>query len=621
MLSRIPRVISVFSEDSRTKAVGLVFLVFAASLFESASVGLFFPFLNIIADPNVVHENDTYRRVYEFFGEPAPSVLLTWMSLVLIFFTSFKNVFMASVIYLQNRFIFEEQAKTSRELLAAYIALPWSFHLQRNLAQVVRTVVKSVDNMFSNFVGPMMTVVSDFFVIAMIMAILLYVQPIATIGAAGILGVAGTLFARYFRNKINRWGHSLERHESEMIRRINQTVGGMKELKVLNRGDFFVEQFSALCFGKARSQIGFHTLGHAPRLMYEVIILLTMMLVLLLLLISQKGETSDMSAIPILGLFGVAAFRMMPSMSRISNSFVAMRYGLAAVDHVYEDLERYRDLVAKHAETPETSGPFAFNERITLNDVSFQYAEANVAAVNGVTITIPKGAAVAFVGPSGAGKTTISDLILGVLEPTHGSILVDGNNIHDSITKWQHKMGYVPQAIFLADDTLRRNIAFGISDDEIDEGRVLDAVRHSYLEDVLKTLPQGLDTDVGERGVRLSGGQRQRVGIARALYNSPEVIVLDEATSSLDNTSEREITRAIDLLSGEVTVIVIAHRLTTVQGCDCIFFMMDGRVVEQGTYEELLEKSEDFRRMVQLGEFDRHAERGREEPRDDLPAA
>ena len=307
------------------------------------------------------------------------------------------------------------------------------------------------------------------------------------------------------------------------------------------------------------------------------------------------------SIIPVIAMFGVAIVRLMPSIQIIAEMLTNIRYSIVSVNPIYDDLTAMKKYGEEFRTDRQRDAKTTLTHAVQIHDLHYHYPNSDEQALNGVSLEIPKGRAVAFVGPSGAGKTTIVDVLLGLLEPQKGEILVDDKNIFDSISAWQRNIGYIPQFIYLSDDSLRRNIAFGLPDSDIDEEKIHKAVELAQLNELVSRLPDGLDTVIGERGARLSGGQRQRIGIARALYNDPQVLVMDEATSALDNITEQHIIHSIETLKGEHTIIMIAHRLTTVMNCDVLYMMENGKIVDQGAYKELLERNEGFREMAREG--------------------
>jgi ATP-binding cassette subfamily C protein len=453
--------------------------------------------------------------------------------------------------------------------------------------------------MFRELVLPLLLSITDGLLVVAICGVLIAVEPMATIIVAGILMLTTVPFYRLFRKKAGSWGGLVQESEARKIRWLNEGLGSLKEIKVCGRESFFQDSFSRETNATARLQALYHTICAVPRNSMEIIIVSGMVLVILFYQVKGGVLTN---AIPTLGLFTMAAFRILPSVSRLGHSFITMKYGAAAMNHIYEDIVLYRTRLKPNAKGEEQVN-LLFERQIVLAGVAFQYPGSATRTLSNVNLSIKQGESVALIGPSGSGKTTLVDLILGILSPSDGCILVDERNIALNLRSWQSKVGYVPQTLYLCDDSLRRNIAFAIPEEEIDNCRVGEVIELACLKDLVESLPEGIETRVGERGVCLSGGQRQRIGIARALYSRPELLVLDEATSALDSNSEYQITMALERLKGRITIIVIAHRLTTVQWCDRLVFIKDGCIVDTGPYDELFTGSQDFRHFVQLQEF------------------
>jgi ATP-binding cassette subfamily C protein len=367
---------------------------------------------------------------------------------------------------------------------------------------------------------------------------------------------------------------------------------------VLGREFYFVERFRRASLDTAVFRIREGTVSQVPQLFLEAIVVAGLVLVVVVLL--QRSTSLDQLA-PVLSVFALAAFRLIPSINKIVGCAAQIKASAVAVDDVADELGR--SAVSQPTAPPQASSAFAFRDRLTIDQLSYRYPGGRSAVLSGVELVIRRGESIALVGPSGAGKTTLADVILGVLQPMAGRILVDGRDVTSDLRGWQTKIGYVPQSIYLTDDTLRRNIALGLPDELIDATQLADAIKLAHLDAVIEQLPEGLDSLVGEHGVRLSGGQRQRVGIARALYHRPEMLVLDEATSALDNVLEREVSQAIATLGGQITMIIVAHRLSTARQCDRVVLMKAGRVEASGRFHDLVERNADMRRLVELGQL------------------
>ena len=408
-------------------------------------------------------------------------------------------------------------------------------------------------------------------------------EPMATILSALLLGTSVTIFFKLFRKKISTLGEIRQQASGQMIKWINQGLGANKEVKVSGKEQFFIKSFAEQSQLYANTRRFNQLLNEVPRMFIETIVVTTILIIMLFIILRGGDITTLLST---MGLFAMAAFRLMPSINRMVGAVTSIKYNYPALDVIYEDLlvnEENELLVNKNINLNKQQNVIkrTFHQGIKLENVFYRYPNQLEYNIYDVSLEIPVGKSVAFVGPSGAGKTTIVDIILGLLNPEKGRVLVDGKELKEQLTLWQKKIGYIPQSIYLSDDSIRHNVAFGMDDKEIDDDAVWRALRDAEMKEFIEKMPEGLDTFVGERGVRLSGGQQQRIGIARALYHNPEILFLDEATSALDTDTEKEIMKAIDGLKGEKTLIIIAHRLSTIENCDMVFQMQNGKIVEE----------------------------------------
>ena len=410
--------------------------------------------------------------------------------------------------------------------------------------------------------------------------LLLAVEPTIALVASAVLLVATLGFYRVVTPRMARLGRQRQYHQGQVVQHINQGLGGIKEAKLLGREAFFGQQHD--CHNKrfVRALQGLQTVNQLPRLYMETLAVSGIVAVVLALL--ARGETLG-TLLPTLSLFAAAAFRLMPQFNKILNGANQMRFATHCVDVVAEEFAQ----TVPAAAPPRGASVPQLRHAIELVGVMYYYPQSTEPALEDVSLCVAQGSSVGFVGSTGAGKTTLVDVLLGLLAPTQGQVLVDGVDIQEDLAGWQRQIGYIPQQIYLCDDTLRGNIAFGVPEAQIEEASVRAAVRAAQLEALVSELPNGLDTVVGERGVRLSGGQRQRVGIARALYHNPQVLVMDEATAALDNETEADVMAAVEQLSGKKTLIIIAHRLTTVQNCGHLFFMENGEIKDKGSLDEI----------------------------------
>jgi ATP-binding cassette, subfamily B, bacterial PglK len=505
------------------------------------------------------------------WGRPTPDWNLSF----------FKTLYLALLVWQQNLFNNRVQVHLSQRLFTLYLRQPYTFHLQRNSAQLIRNVTTEVGYFLSTGLTSIMTLITESLVLVGIVSLLLVVEPLGSLGIVVVVGAACYAFQKATKSNVVNWGRQRQIHDGLRIQQVQQGLGGAKDVKLLGREKDFLDQYNLHNAQTARACVNLSILQAMPRLWLEFMTVIGLATIVLIMVAQGK---SAIEVLPTLGLFAAAAFRLMPSITKILMAAQSVRFGESAVKMLREELR-----LEVEAEST-ASRPWRLSERIGLEQISFSYPAAARRAIQQVSLDVLRGETVGIVGPSGSGKSTLIDVILGLLRPDAGRILIDNRDMLDDLRGWQNQIGYVPQSIFLTDDTLRHNIAFGLAAEQIDEDAVMHAMRSAQLDHFVNSLPEGLETIVGERGVRLSGGQRQRIGIARALYHDPAVIVLDEATSALDGSTETEVMDAIHALRGSKTVIIVAHRLSTVESCDRIFRMDDGHLVESGPPGEILRK-------------------------------
>lgn len=603
MLDQLNKISSIIDRRTKLGMAGLFGLILIAAVLEMVGIGMFIPLLHVFSDPEKIAGIPVVGGLYHVWAGADPNRFIVVFSALLFGFFVAKNVFLGGVIYLQNGFVHRERARFARDLLRVYLARPYTFHLQRNTAELVRNVTLLSGRLFLKVIMPIVNTATDALTVAAVLVVLLLIDPGTTVAVVLLIGATIAVFYRVIRHRVREWGRRTVHHEGRILLWANQALGSIKETKLFGAAPFFVDAFATPNFAVARYQALSNTAGHLPRLFIEAV---TMggLLFLVVVLIGVQGRTVA-EILPTLGVFGIAAMRLMPAFSKIVSNLTLLRENAAAIDIFHEELQNRAPEVqaGDEATRPSVAGSgFGFSRELRLERMSYRYPASEGLVLDQISLSIPCRKSVALVGRTGSGKTTLVDIILGLLEPTGGHVLVDGQDIFANLAAWQRRIGYIPQEIYLIDDTLRRNIAFGVADAEIDEEKLQTAIRTAQLEDVIDALPAGPETVIGEHGTRLSGGQRQRVGIARALYNDPEVLVMDEATSALDSETESHINRAIDGLSGAKTLIIIAHRLSTVRHCHRIVLLDRGRVVDTGTFDELAERNGDFSRMIELAQ-------------------
>lgn len=598
MIQMMKKIFYLFDKKARQQTIILLIFMLIGSVLEAFGISLILVFIGIVNDSPGITSSKWLTKIYELSGSYEHKDFIMIFGSFMFCAYLFKNMILLLQSYIQNRFVYRYQAVISRNLLHSYLHGPYIFHLQRNTAELLRNLTQSMGTMFGNGVIPFISFVTELLVVISISTLLFMFEPAVTIYALLIFGGLTLLFYKQVRKKITQYGNRVNDSSTQIILWANQSLCGIKEIKLFGRESFFLNSFAKSRFDNAKYNIYFGTIQKMPRLFLEVLLVGGILLVIIVVI---SRNDNPVSLIQVLTLFAMASIRLMPSANQIVSSLNSMRFGTSAVNDIYSDIVLFRTNNGHDEGDQRRNDKLDFSHDIRITGLSFQYPDANGPVLNNINFSIKYGTSVAFVGPSGSGKTTLIDIILGLLSPTKGNLLVDGIEIsqdNNNLISWQKNIGFIPQDIYLIDDTLRRNIAFGLDDGNIDDMRVSEVIKQAHLEDLVKILPEGVNTNIGERGCRLSGGQRQRVGIARALYNNPKVLIMDEATSSLDNQTESEISRAIEELQGEKTVIIIAHRLSTVKKCDKLFFIKDGSLMDTGTYDELIRTNMDFRRMA-----------------------
>lgn len=594
------QVLETFDRRDRVRFAGLLAMMVLGAAIEVIGIGALTVFIAAIAQPDFTSRSALLRPFAGLLEGGLSARSVGWLGAGLVGLFVLKNAYLALLAYVQVRLVFNKEVRLSRDLLAGYLQEPYLFFLRRNSAELIRNVTHEVSHYVTGIILPGLALVSEAIVLLFIFVMLASVEPVLALATAALLGATALLFVQGVKPVLRRAGGERSLSSEARIRWVNQALGGIKEVKLLGCEAFFVKAFDQSARAYARAGLTSNTLNALPRLLTETVAVFAVMVVVVVG-VHQGRELASM--LPTLALFVLAAMRIMPSVNRMTPAVNLIRYWLPALGAVSGGVASARQvrerIVREEAQTlaPET----LLRRALRAEDVSFRYPGAADWAIRGVSLTIPRGSSAALMGPSGAGKSTLVDLLLGLIDPDSGRIAVDDRPIASVRRVWQRHIGYVPQVIYLLDDTVRNNVALGVAPKDIDDERVWRALRQARLAELIERLPSQLDAGVGERGVRFSGGERQRLGIARALYRDPEVLVFDEATSALDVKTENEIADTIASLAGDKTVIIVAHRLTTVSRCEHVFFLDDGRLVDQGRLDGLLANNAGFRTMVGSG--------------------
>lgn len=570
----------LLSKTQKRQLVVLAGLMIIGMFFEMAGLGILIPALSLMLNSDIGKTYPAVRPYLEALGNPTQAQLVIWGMSFLVLVYLLKAVFLVFLSWRQSRFTAELSADLSRNLFLGYLRQPYTFHLQRNSAELLRNIQSEI-GLFTSVSQSVINLSIEFSVVIGVAFMLIFVEPLGAIVVTSFLAVSALGFHRLTKNKLLNWGEQRQFHSGLLNQHLLQGLGGVKDVKLMGREDHFIKEYAEHNTANAKIQVKVTTLGLVPRVYLELLAVIGLA-GLISLMMAQKKPLDLL--LPTLGVFVAAAFRLIPSVNRIMNYVQQIRFTQPVVEVLFNEFCLIRNSVESNAATSKLN----FIHELEVRKLRFQYSNTNMNALDEVSINIKKGESVGFIGPSGSGKTTLVDVILGLLTPVNGVILLDGQDIQKNMRGWQDQIGYVPQSIYLTDDTLRHNVAFGIPNDQIDDEAIARAIKASQLDEFIQSLPDKLETYVGERGIRLSGGQRQRIGIARALYHDPTVLVLDEATSSLDSATERSVMKAVSALQGSKTLLIVAHRLSTVEHCDRLYRLNQGKVVEEGTPLDIL---------------------------------
>lgn len=574
----------IFDQRDKWKLVLLTAAIVVGSFLELLAVMVFVPFIEVLQNQNTIQDRWYLKAVFDFFGFRSNKSFLILLAVGIIGIYVIKNVYLILEKDYIFRFSYNTQMKLSTRLLAAYMKEPYTFHLNHNIAILQRSLHEDTSR-FMQVILYALELGAEFAVSGALVIYLLVISKSITIIVLGFLAVFVGIFLIVSRKYSRRLGFENQGYQGKIFQWMNQALGGIKEIKILEREAYFTDEFRKYWGKYARGLRIARTISILPKYTVEAVSMTGLLVAVIVKLLF--GEADSVYFISQLAAFAVAAMRLMPSVGRINEHASNMLYALPSVDLVYHDLVGIEGLRANEEGEREADwqSDWRLQRGICVQDVSYHYPDTEEWVLKDVKFTIKKGTTVAFIGSTGSGKTTMVDIILGLLTPVKGVVMADEVNIHEQPKTFHAQVGYIPQTIYLSDDTIRNNIAFGVQEGQIDEAAVSAALEKAQLKEFIDGLPHGLDTIVGDRGVRLSGGQRQRIGIARALYHDPEILVLDEATSALDNETEAAVMEAIEHLQGMKTMIIIAHRLTTIRSVDVIYEVGDGKVTEKSKNE------------------------------------
>ena len=572
-MSRVLKVRHILPRAVKIKLIFILIGILAGAQIETLTLAAVQPFVLILTDNSIVYTNSLLNFVYNLFGFNETTGFLALIAVGIAVIYAFRGLYVYFFNRIQNRFLASNTANLSNQLLMQTLRQPYLYHANNNIVQTQRVVIKNAERFFG-LVGTIMSLLVDGFMSIFILAFLMMTSLSMTLVVLFFAGICIFVYFHIFRNRIQATGEAEAAGIVMINKSVLQALSGVREIKMSCRESYFTSKYQDIRKATIKTMERIQSLRQLPKLFIESLCFSGAFLVVsAIILMGVDMET----LVPQLGIFMLAAFKLLPAISRLVNNITQIIRLAPSVDDVYAGVFEQE---AKYGTLPEEPAVASKSKDIVVAKVTFKYPKSRTPVLKNMSLTIPHNKSVGIVGPSGAGKSTLIDILLGILPPQSGYVSYDGLSVHHHFTRWAKQVGYIPQVIYLLDETIMENVAFGINREDIDEAKVWHALEQAQLKAFVEGLPSGLNTMVGERGVRLSGGQRQRIGIARALYNNPAILVLDEATSSLDNETENAVMTAIKGLQGSKTMIIVAHRLSTIEHCDTLFKVEKGTVLQ-----------------------------------------
>ena len=565
----------VFDRKDKIKLVGLAILMVIGSVLELLAVAVFNPFIEVLMQTSSIEDDSFLKLFFTHIHLNGIEQYLVVLSALIAVIYLVKNIYLS---FLQNvilSFSYTTRMNLATRLLTTYMNEPYTFHLSKNIAEMQRCL-QSDTSQFMSLINSCLQLTVEMVTCLALAAYLFHTSHSITVVIGVLLLLCIGLFFMISKKVSSRLGRQNENYNAKLFQWINQSLGGIKELKILQREEYFIDSYKTnykkLIWGARVNEL----IAALPKYIVETVAMVGLVFAIIIKLLFGHGALETF--IPQIAVFAVAAFRLLPSVGRVNAYINSIMYNKASLDMIYDDLKEIDSEPVQEIEWQEKKEKWIFTKGVTVEHVNYHYPDSDVEVLHDISLEIPKGKTVALIGPSGAGKTTLADIILGLLPPVSGVVRMDQHNVYENLRSWREKLGYIPQSIYLSDDTIRNNVAFGIYEAQIDDNAIWKALEKAQLKEFVQGLENGLDTYVGDRGVRLSGGQRQRIGIARALYHDPEILVLDEATSALDSSTEQAVMESIESLQGLKTMIIIAHRLTTIKNADLVYEVSGGNV-------------------------------------------
>ncbi|TDA95761.1 ABC transporter ATP-binding protein [Halomonas marinisediminis] len=597
MLSNIKELYSLLTRQQRKRLLRLQLLVVAMAFAEVAGVMSIGPFMALVGDLSYLQGNGMLASLYRMTGMNQENFLFWLGNGVLLALTLAAGISMFTVWRL-SLYGHQVGAELSMRLYRRYMQQPWLFHASGSSSELTNKIAQECNRVTESILAPLMQMNAKLVMATFMVITVFSFNPLVALAGVTIFVLAYLVLYRVVRRKLVANGRIVTLAQAERFNLMQEGFGGIKDVLLLGRQKVFNDRFEKASRRYGQAQGTTKALAMAPRYAMELVAFGAVIFLVLFLLKAHSGNLT--AILPLVSVYALASFKLLPAFQQIYTSISTIRGNLSAFDAIRDDLHASQEGRQGENGLSPATGVISPQESIALADVHFRYPGKEGKVLDGLSLSIPAKQVIGLVGPSGSGKSTVIDMLLGLIQPDGGELLIDGQPLTLPATRaWQNNLGLVPQAIFLADASIRENIAFGLPPEEIDEARIKRAARMAQLDEFLQHLPRGLETRVGERGIQLSGGQRQRIGIARALYDDAEVLVLDEATSSLDGITEKRVMDTIHEFSSSKTIIIIAHRLATVKQCDCIYLIKQGRVADQGSYDDLVERNPLFKHMTE----------------------
>ncbi len=580
MLQILKKLNLLLDKKQKKTMASLTILMVVGAALQTAGVGMILPVVSLVMDQQALHKEGLLHDVFQAVGNGSQTRFTIMVMVALIVVFIIKNAF----LYFQQKatlaFVYTNQFRTSERMMKNYLRRGYEFYLNADTAVVQRSITSDVNNMYALILA-ILQLMSDGIVFVFLVTFCFLQDPVMTVLIAGVLLLLLVLIKKVLKPILHKAGEDNQNYYSGLFKWISQTVQGIKEVKISCKEQYFVGEYVKCGKGYVDAVQKYSLYNQVPKLLIETICVICMMGYMMFMILTGVNSEEMLTT---LTAFAAAALVLLPCVNRINNQINNISYFepffMGVSDNLQDEISGDRTDMSYATDNEEK---LPIEKKIELKNIVYAYPNTEKLIFDDADVTIPVGASVGIVGTSGAGKSTIVDILLGLLEIKNGKILADGQDVQENYRKWLKNVGYIPQMIFMLDDTIRKNVAFGVPEDKINEERLWEVLKEAQLDEFIKSLPEGLDTGIGERGIRLSGGQRQRIGIARALYNNPEVLILDEATSALDNDTEAAIMESINRLHGKKTLIIIAHRLQTIEKCDVVYRVENGKaVVERG---------------------------------------